>query len=201
MHFGNGDEEDHITISQFLDKCGITKYQLFIYPGLPYGCLQISNELYEVLEKNLDKTHKCVQLKFKQNSRYIFFLHTMLTPSDFTKSSAICDIPDSDQKLIPNATIHKIVPDKLSKIMEFVKGQSWVKVAFRRVQFYGNEHIEGSDYCKPSNKIPDVIEDLLNEMKEKVGIKFDTITVAEIGVGQGIPIAVESHIFDDVFYV
>ena len=205
MHFGNGDEEDYNVVNTFMTSLSGT-FELFIFPGLPYGCVKMNEASSTILEKAIDSVHRCVQLKFSNNPRWVFFVPTLLSPEHFSKSAAIdmvdsvSSISASDITLLPKV----LSADIISKALAYVSTQPWTKVAFRRVQFYGNEHIEASDYVKPTVAIPENIVEVLKRIMEEIGKEgagevFDTVTIAEIGAGQGIPISVESHIFDNVF--
>ena len=199
IHFGNGDEQDYNTINTFLTELNI-KFSLNVFPGLPYGCLSIPPESEEILNKSLDATHKCIQLNFSNNSRWIFFINTVLTPEHFSKSAAI-DFPDSivlskNEDMKVTTAIFPI--ELLNNLKNFVLTQPWIKIAFRRAQFYGNEHIESSDYVKSTIPIPEIIKECLKYLKEKNSKEFDTITIAEVSPGKGIPLAVESHLFEEV---
>jgi len=154
----------------------------------------MSKEAFEVLNKSLESQHKCVQLKFINNARWVFFLHSLPSFDHFSK----IDFPDSlTQFDIEGLKLSSSVLSKetLNDLLTFIQAQQWKKVAFRRVQFYGNEHIESSNYIKPTIAMPEIFVKSLEELGLK---EFDTITVAEISPGKGIPIALESHLFDDV---
>lgn len=214
LHFGSGDEEDFLGVSNFAEKFG--KIEIQIFPGLPYGFIEYEKiEEAEALIKatqlmNGDFSAYFAEIEFEKRTRFIFFFFTTLSLSQLNRQKDT-DIPDADIKTnIPGLEVLEnfVTEEEEEKMLKEIEKNQWATLAHRRVQHYGYEFIYGKntiDKTKYIGELPDFSEGVLNRINDvsrkfNDGKIFDQMTINEYQPGAGIPPHVDTHeTFEECF--
>jgi len=152
-HFGNGEEDDQVSIKSYLKKYGNNK--VYIFPGICYGLIVFddindSNRLFED-----EHAHNCHTIKFKGGQRTIY-MH-------FSKID-LKDVKINNTQTFPIASFETNIPglmvvddfinhEEEKELINNIDQAQWNKMTNRRVQHYGYEFIYGTNSINKNGKI------------------------------------------------
>ncbi len=226
MHFGNGDESDSAVIRKFLSAhLPEPAFDLYVFPGLPYGALRVETGACANLEKALDPEHRCVQLRFGENERWVFFVPSAIAPEKFSKAEALLKIPESISTppagdiyafrdvLVPGIAgieePRRITGDSDEARDESRRGlaegglpaDAILRERAHRVIRICEAHWDSAtDFPRRVCRYRPPKHTIIVAMRKKMAEvpEFDVVTVVEVSPGQGVPVDREPHIFEDV---
>lgn len=167
-HFGNGDEDDQISLINYFsgNDDNSTECRVYIFPGLSYAYL--SFQTIESASKfiNYDKT---ITGPIKGNVHNVKFENGERACYAFFTEIKIEDVIQNTESTFPNASFNVDIPglyifdEYISKqeeaeMINKIDNEQWHKLSHRRVQHYGYEFIYGAnniDKFKKIGSLPD----------------------------------------------
>lgn len=157
-HFGNGDEDDQLTIKDYFSKIGECK--VFMFPGISYGFIEFKNidTAKAVITPNKDAkqfVHSAHDLKFQSGERKIFCFYSKINLSEVNENNN-STFPIANYKInVPGLYILDdfISTEEEEILVKNIDQNEWTKLSNRRVQHYGYEFIYGANNVNKNKKI------------------------------------------------
>jgi alkylated DNA repair protein alkB family protein 8 len=180
-HFGNGDEDDQITLREyFKNKFGNCK--VYIFPGISYGFVEFENisdaeKVINYKEQNSKIDFDSQKIKGNahvvsfQNSgeKTIFTFYSNVNLEDVNQNN-LSNFPIANYKVdIPGLYIIDdfINEDEEKELVESIDSNQWNKLSNRKVQHYGYEFLYGVNSINKNKKVgelPDFCQNLLKSI-------------------------------------
>ena len=162
-HFGNGEEEDQVSIKSYLKKYGTNK--VYIFPGICYGLI-VFEDISDAKKLFEDEhAHHCHTVKFNSGTRTIYMHFSKLELKD-VKINNTLTFPIASYKVeIPGLHVidEFVTEDEEKELIKKIDLGQWIKMTNRRVQHYGFEFIYGTNSInkdKKLNEFPDFFSNI-----------------------------------------
>ena len=195
-HFGNGDEEDHQMIEDYLVKNKIHFKLIRIFPGISYAFVEIENDYLASFKKsalNIYMKDKEINVYYYLDSRKgdevkedkirpLFFMPTShkLEETNLFKNSTL---PNAKFSLSENYSVPGVViiddfisEDEEKELIFQIEANKWHKLSNRLVQHYGYEFIYGKN-CVDKNKKIGELPSFTNIITSRIEKELGKFTV------------------------
>jgi alkylated DNA repair protein alkB family protein 8 len=164
-HFGNGDEDDQMTLREyFTSKFG--NCRVYIFPGISYGFAEFDN-LADAEKVMLHQDNARIDfssqnfkgnahtVKFDSGEKIVFTFYSKVDLIDVCQNN-ISTFPVASYKVdIPGLYIIDdfITEEGERELLEAIDKEHWNKLSNRRVQHYGYEFLYGVNSINKEKKI------------------------------------------------